>query len=129
MTSVTNESDVIVQLECQWWERLKAKDVDWIVGLFAKEGRWFPPGAEPVVGSKALRAAWEAMANTQGLEVSWEPTAAHVSAANDMAYDFGTVTIKTPEGRTQAGKYIVVWVRQDGAWKIAVDMFNTNTET
>ena len=81
-----------------------------------------------MVGTKALRTAWEAVANTQGLEVSWEPTAAHVSASNDMAYDFGTVTIKTPEGRTQIGKYVVVWVRQDGAWKIAVALVRSRRD-
>jgi ketosteroid isomerase-like protein len=126
MNTTANETDVIIQLEREWSKKLKAKDIDWIVGLFAKDGRQFPPGARPVVGSRALRSAWEAMANTEGLEVSWEPAEAKVSAAGDMAYDFGTAKIKTPDGRTQAAKYVVVWVRQDGKWKVAVDIFNTN---
>ena len=129
MNSAMRDAEVIIQLEREWLRKLKAKDVDWIVSLFAKEGRQFPPGAVPVVGSSALRAAWKAMANTEGLEVTWEPTVANVSAAGDMAFDFGTATIKTPDGRTQAAKYVVVWVRQDGDWKVAVDMFNTNSES
>jgi ketosteroid isomerase-like protein len=97
------------------------------VNLFGAQGRQFPPNAEPVVGSKALRMAWEAMANKKGLEITWEPAEAHVSASGDMAYDFGTGKITTPDGRVQAAKYVVVWVRQNGDRKVAVDMFNTNT--
>jgi uncharacterized protein (TIGR02246 family) len=126
MKDVQEESRPILALERQWCEKLQEKDVDWIVNLFAEEGRQFPPNAEPVVGPQALRAAWEAMANTEGLRVSWEPAQAHVSASGDMAYDFGTGSITTPDGRVQAAKYVVVWVRRDGEWKVAVDMFNTN---
>jgi ketosteroid isomerase-like protein len=97
------------------------------VSLFAAQGRQFPPNAEPVVGSKALRAAWETMANTEGLEITWEPAEAHVSASGDMSYDFGAAQITTPDGRVQAAKYVVVWVRQNGEWKVAVDIFNTNS--
>jgi ketosteroid isomerase-like protein len=127
MSNTATESNVILELERQWSQKLQEKDVDWIVNLFTNEGRQFPPNAEPVVGSEALRAAWETMANTKGLEVSWEPTEAHVSASSDMAYDFGTAKITTPDGQTQTGKYLVVWVRQEGEWKVAMDMFNTNT--
>lgn len=127
MNNGETESNVIMALERQWCTKLQEKDIDWIVNLFADEGCQFPPNAEPVVGSKALRAAWEAMANAEGLEVSWEPAEAHVSASGDMAYDFGSGTITTPDGWAQDAKYVVVWVRQDGEWKVAVDMFNTNT--
>ena len=59
------------------------------------------------------------------LDARWESTEAHVSASGDMAYDIGTVTINTPEGPIPA-KYVVIWVRQDGEWKVAVDMFSNN---
>jgi ketosteroid isomerase-like protein len=127
MSDVATESNVILDLEREWFKKLKEKNSDWIVNLFAADGRQFPPGAEPVVGPKALHAAWEAMAHTEGFEVSWEPTEAHVSASGDMAYDFGAATIRTPDGRAEAAKYLVVWVRRGGEWKVAVDMFNTNS--
>jgi uncharacterized protein (TIGR02246 family) len=128
MYDIAKESNAILALERQWCQKLKEKDVDWIVNLFAEQGRQFPPNAEPVVGAQALRAAWEAMANTEGLEVSWEPAEAHVAASGDMAYDFGAGTITTPDGRIQPAKYLVVWVRQNGEWKVAADMFSTNAE-
>jgi len=127
MNNQAAESSVILALERQWCRKLQERDVDWIVSLFARHGRQFPPNAEPVVGPEALRSAWNAMAHTEGLTVSWEPEEAHVAASGDMAYDFGTGTIATADGHVHGAKYVVVWVRQDGEWKVAVDAFNANT--
>ncbi len=92
------------------------------MNLHATNARQFPPNAEPVVGHEALRVQWEAMF---ALDVAWESVEAHVSASGDMAYDFGTGTINTPEGPIPL-KYLIAWVREDGEWKIAVDMFGPN---
>ena len=46
-----------------------------------------------------------------------------------MAYDYGwyTFAFDTDNGRvTDKGKYIVVWKKVGGAWKVASDIFNTN---
>ncbi len=120
------EAQVIMALERQWSQRLLADDVDWIVDLHAEDAWQLPPNAEPIVGHEALRAAWEAMALTEGLEITWETSLAKVSAAGDMAYDLGSATITTPDGLSQPAKYLVVWVRQGGRWKVAADMFSPN---
>ena len=124
---MSNESDVILELEREWCRKLQEKDVDWIVNLFAKEGRQFPPGGDIVSGSAALRTAWETLANTDGLEMTWDSTEAHVAASGDMAYDFGAVTKKLPDGHVQAAKYVIVWIRVAGQWKVAADIFNSNS--
>jgi hypothetical protein len=85
-----------------------------------------PPDAPPVAGTEALPAVWDFMANTEGLEVSWEPTFARVSPDGNMAYDYGTASMTLPDGAVQSMKYLVVWVREDGEWKVAADMFNAN---
>ncbi len=116
------EAAAIMALERQWSQKFQEKDLEWIVNLHATDARQMPPDAEPVVGHEALRAQWQAMFE---LDASWEPTEAHVSSSGDMAYDFGTATINTPDGPIPA-KYLVVWVREGGEWKIAVDMFSNN---
>ena len=121
-TNTTVEAEAIMALERQWSAKFQEKDMEWILNLHAQDGRQMPPNAAPVVGHEALRAAWEGMSE---LDASWESTEAHVAASGDMAYDIGTVTINTPEGPIPA-KYVVVWVRQDGEWKVAVDMFSNN---
>jgi len=120
------EAQVIMALERQWSQRLLANDVEWIVDLHAADAWQLPPGGEPIVGHEALRAAWEAMAFTEGLELTWETSVAKVSASGDMAYDLGSALISTPDGRSQPAKYLVVWVRQGGQWKVAAEMFSPN---
>lgn len=115
-----------MDLEREWARRFQQKDVDWIVNLFAEDGQQFAPGIDPVVGKEALRTAWETLANTDGLELTWEPTAAHVAASGEMAYDYGTATLKTPDGRIRPAKYVAVWTRRDGTWRVTMDMFNAN---
>ncbi|MCG8370262.1 MAG: nuclear transport factor 2 family protein [Proteobacteria bacterium] len=55
---------------------------------------------------------------------AWESIGAVVSPSGDMAYDWGRSYVHMPDGSTLEGKYMVVWVKEDGAWKVAVDMVN-----
>ena len=88
-------------------------------------GVQLPEGMGPVVGQEALRASWDAFAAMEDFDVSWEPTAAFVSPDGNMAYDYGTTSATTPDG-TVPGKYLVVWVKVDGEWKVAADIFNSS---
>ncbi len=120
------ETEVIMALEREWSARLAAGDVDWIVDLHTADAWQLPPGGEPIVGREALRAVWEEVVATEGLEISWQPTLARVSAAGDLAYDLGRATIRNPDGSEVPAKYLVVWVREGGRWKVAADMFSAN---
>jgi ketosteroid isomerase-like protein len=120
------EAQAIMALEREWSSRFGEGDIDYIMSIHAANPVQLPPGAELVAGAEALRAAWQGMIDTEGLTASWEPTEAHVSTSGDMAYDIGTAMLTTPDGTVQAMKYMVVWVREDGEWKVAADMFNAN---
>ncbi|HET7584767.1 MAG TPA: DUF4440 domain-containing protein [Gemmatimonadaceae bacterium] len=126
MSNRSPAAEDIIALEREWERRAHARDTEWIAALHAPHARQFPPAAEPVVGAPAIRAAWERMLNEQQLHVAWEPEEAYVAHSRDMAYDHGRVTITTPDGRTIPGKYLVVWTREQGEWKVAVDMFSPN---
>jgi ketosteroid isomerase-like protein len=120
------EAQSIMALEREWSSKFGEGDIDYIMSIHSANAVQMPPESELVAGAEALRAAWQGMIDTPGLSASWEPTEAHVSSSGDMAYDFGTATLTTPDGNVQAMKYLVVWVREDGEWKVAVDMFNAN---
>jgi ketosteroid isomerase-like protein len=118
------ESENIMNLQKMWSDKFGEDDVNWIVNLHASDAIQFPPGAGIAQGHEALTAAWEGMANTEGLEISWTSTAAFVSASNDMAYDHGVANVKNPDGSEVSAKYVVVWTRINGEWKVALDIFN-----
>lgn len=116
----------IRDLERQWVERLHDHDVGWIVDLHLPDARQFPPGEPPVVGVNAIRAAWQSMVDTAGLALTWEPTEVTVAGSGDLAYDIGTGTLTTPDGARHPVKYVVVWKKREGRWKVALDMFSRN---
>ncbi|NNG15680.1 MAG: DUF4440 domain-containing protein, partial [Gemmatimonadales bacterium] len=120
------EAQAIMALEREWSQKFGEGDIDYIMSIHSANAVQMPPESELVVGAEALRAEWQGMIDAEGLSASWEPTEAHVSSSGDMAYDFGTATLTTPDGNTRAMKYLVVWVREDGEWKVAADMFNAN---
>jgi uncharacterized protein (TIGR02246 family) len=121
MTSVDG-GEAIMALEREWSDRFQAKDVNWIADLHWEDARQLPPGAPAAVGVEAIRAAWQTMADTEGLTLEWEPIFAKVSG--DLAYDVGKGVLTTADGTASPQKYVVVWERRDGRWKVAVDMFS-----
>ncbi len=117
-----DSAEAIMALEREWSDRFQAKDVDWIAELHWGDARQLPFGAPAVVGAEAIRAAWQTMADTEGLVLNWEPAFANVSG--DLAYDVGKGVFTTPDGITRPAKYVVIWERRDGEWKVVVDIFN-----
>jgi len=127
MANLKPDPNEIMELEREWCRRVQIGDVDWIMDHFASNGKQFPPGSNVVEGKDALREAWNVLCLTEGLELSFEPTEAHVANSNDMAYVHGTANLTTPDGNRQSAKYVIVWVKEDDEWKIAADIFNMNS--
>lgn len=125
-TAAAEAERAIMELERAWSRAFGEKDTVWIADRLAEGGRIMPPNAEPLVGRDAVAAWWGEMARTEGLELSWEPVEAHVSSSADMAYDVGTYDLTLPDGTADEGKYLVVWVMEDGEWRIAADMFSSD---
>ena len=117
------EKTVIAQLETDWSDKFGARDLDGITALLAKDTVLIMPGSKPIVGADDVRAATEAMLKSDDA-VSWKSDFASVAPSGDMAYDYGTVTTKLADGSIIQGQYLVVWVKEDGQWKVAADMFN-----
>ena len=117
------DADRIMELEANWSDMFGEKDLDGIMALMADNSVLIMPGAEPIVGVEAIRAATRAMFESED-SVSWRSDHVSISASGDMAFDYGTATTTRPDGSSVTGYYLVVWVREDGEWKVAADMFN-----
>ncbi len=57
--------------------------------------------------------------------LSWAPVAGAVSADGKMGWTDGVWKQTSAKG-TATGHYVTVWVKQDGAWKMQVDIGNTD---
>lgn len=126
---VAAEEQRIRELDRQWVAALEGGDAEAVVALYAPDGRMMAPNAEAAEGPDALRQAWSQLLQMPGLSLTFQPTEIEVASNGEMAYDIGTyeMSFDGPDGTIQdEGKYITVWKKVDGQWKVAADMFNTN---
>lgn len=118
-----SDEAAIAQLETDWSDMFGARDLNGITALLARNTVLIMPGSEPIVGAANVRVATDAMLSSDDT-VSWASDFAFVAPSGDMAYDYGTATTKRADGSMVQGRYLVVWVKEDGQWKVAADMFN-----
>ena len=119
----------IRKLDRQWVEAVKNKDAGAIADLYAEDGVLMPPNAQLAQGRDAIRDAWEGMLQLPNFSLQFEPTRIETAEAGDMAYEIGTynLSFKPAPGEVEdAGKYVVVWTKEEGDWKAAADIFNSN---
>jgi ketosteroid isomerase-like protein len=81
-----------------------------------------PPNATAAVGTAAIEAFWSA-AIEAGIEDA-ELTTTQVEASGDLAYEDGEVSLTDSDGKTTQHRYLVVWKRVGGEWKLHRDIWN-----
>ncbi|MGH7663132.1 MAG: nuclear transport factor 2 family protein [Gemmatimonadaceae bacterium] len=104
-------------------------DADAIASLYSSSSVFLPANAPAVHGAAAIRAWWSEMLGAPNMSLVLTPTSIDVAAAGDMAEAIGTFRfgMDTPDGRfTDEGKYVVVYEKLAGEWKISSDIFNSD---
>jgi ketosteroid isomerase-like protein len=85
------------------------------------EVRLYRPGNLPYIGSQA---ATEALAKTKG-RVNWKPIGGDVSRAGDLGYTHGAYEVTDDTKKViEQGSYVRIWRKQNGAWRIVMDVAN-----
>lgn len=112
---------VAPQLKHSWEENFNRGDAAAVAALYAPDAELVMSGSDTARGPAAIRAVVEAMIRT-GAKVHID-TAQNVGAG-DVAYVYGTYSVLDHEGGKdiERGSYVEVWRRQNGAWKIALDV-------
>ena len=101
-----------------------------VADFYTDDAKILPPNSEMVSGKQAIEAFWKATLEMGMRKLTIET--AEVGYDGNLGYDRGIVTISTkPEAGqpvTVRSKYLVLLKRQaDGSWKIAVDIWNTDS--
>jgi uncharacterized protein (TIGR02246 family) len=131
--NTANRDDVakiIHAMDEEFMRLLAARDIKQMTANFYADDAQFLPANHPaIVGRLAIQQAFEALLAT-GLQKLVLRTD-KVEVAGDFAYGIGKhqMTIKTAAGAEihDEGKYLVVYRRQqDGQWRAAADMFNSD---
>jgi uncharacterized protein (TIGR02246 family) len=123
------EEQVIRQLDDQWNAAVQKKDPEANVAFYATDGVAMWPDAPAAKGTDAIRKAWTEILKAPNLQLSFAPEDITISQAGDLATDVGWVKAEmdTPQGHVKEdAKYLVVWKKVNGAWKVQYDTFNSN---
>lgn len=116
-------------LNSQWVAAFKAGDFATIESLMAPDALLLAPGAPPVQGAKAVADIWKGWGELTNVAISFSAALVEASDSGDLAYDYGAYTFAFDGDKgpyLENGKYIVVWKKIDGAWRVAADIFNNN---
>lgn len=112
----------------QFTEAFNKGDAAAVANLYTTDARMLPPNSEMVEGRANIQKFWQG-AITAGMKLESLETL-HVETQGNIAVEIGryTTTLSVAGGTptTDKGKYVVVWKREGGSWKLAVDIFNTS---
>ena len=113
----------------QFMEAFNKGDAAAVANMYAVEARLLPPNADMVVGRANIQTFWQGAISAGLKMVSLE--AEHIETQGNLAVEVGRYTATTPGAggatMTDKGKYVVVWKKEGASWKLAADIFNTNT--
>ncbi len=119
----------INELSAKWVAAFAQRDFAMIEALYTSDGLLLPSNSPPIEGPKAIVDVWKSWAELPNVSMTFGADRIVASSSGDMAYDYGwyTFAFDTDNGRVMdKGKYIVVWKKIGGVWKVASDIFNSN---
>lgn len=122
-TSGSNIRNAIEAANKRFVEALGKGDAAKIADMYAEGARVLPPNSPMVQERQRIQEFWQSLIKT-GAKLSLSTS--DVEAVGDVAYEVGKYELIFPDNTRDAGKYVVVWKRQKGNWKLAVDTWNSD---
>jgi uncharacterized protein (TIGR02246 family) len=120
-TNVAADEQTIRDLGERWGGFVRDKDAAAIAQLYTEDGALMPPNMPIAKGRSAIQQGWTSMLQSPGFDLTFAPEQIQVSTSGDMALDRGTYRLGE-----ETGKYVVVWRKIGGEWKVAADIFNSD---
>jgi uncharacterized protein (TIGR02246 family) len=101
------------------------QDAAALAALYTEKGQVLPPNSDFVKGQEAIQGFWQAVMD-MGIRRA-ELETVEVEDHGKTATEVSKYTLYA-EGDAVAdkGKYIIVWKKKEGAWKLHRDIFNSS---
>lgn len=121
--------DLRQQIDFQTQKFMKAaaaSDAAGVAALYTADAQLFPPNYVRVDGREAIQEFWQGVFTDSGA-TQFELTTVELTPAGDFAIETGTYKLGHQSGKPlDRGKYIVVWKREGGQWKLHRDIWNSD---
>lgn len=108
------------------------KDIDAVLAFAGPDILLQPAGGGEIRGLPAVRQFYEAFFQLPIVSLAGGSLETVVAPSGDLAYDIGwnRVQLAQPPGApADSGKYLSIWRKLDGEWKIVVVAFSSNGPT
>jgi uncharacterized protein (TIGR02246 family) len=118
-------------LDSAWTAAAARRDLDAMMSIYAPDAEELLPGSPAIVGRDAIRQFYEGLIKRfPRFAHQFEPASIVVAASRDLAvvrgsYSFTADTLK-PE-QVQIGKFIGIWKRPNGDWRLSLNISNSDT--
>ncbi|MBX3703092.1 MAG: DUF4440 domain-containing protein [Steroidobacteraceae bacterium] len=107
-----------------WVERYELHDAAGLAALYTEDAQVLPPDAEIVSGRAAIQ-EFHARTNPPG-SAGIEIATVETLVFGDYAYRQGSFRLKGPGGAVSGGKFIELWKKSDGKWRIHREIWSAN---
>lgn len=116
----------IMKLVTAFSRSVVANDYDGIANAYTENGKIFPNNRDIITGRADIRKYWIIPETRKVLSHQIFPE--EINIVGETAYDYGYYQITTQdhgkEPQTTRGKYVIVWKKTNGQWKIHLDIWN-----
>jgi ketosteroid isomerase-like protein len=116
--------DEIMAANQGFMDAFKRGDPAAVAACYTSGARLLPPNLQAIEGPEGIREMWTQLIS-MGIK-SIELETLEVEGAGDSAWEQGRYTLRGAGGVMDVGKYIVIWKREGGQWKLHRDMWNSS---
>lgn len=118
--------DQILQNIAAFSQHVMNADYDKIAAAYTSNAKIFPGNQEILSGSERIKKYW---IQPEGVRTSYHKISPEeIKVIKDHAYDYGYYEGKTlrKDGSEVSwkGKYVIVWKKEKGQWKMLLDIWN-----
>lgn len=109
----------------QFMEAFGRGDAASVAQLYTSGAQLLPAHSDVVAGTSAIQSFWQGVMDMGIQEVILETL--EVETQGETAHEVGHYTLKVAGGQlADTGKYIVIWKREGGSWKVHRDIWTTS---
>jgi len=117
--------DTIEQKNVGWTETFRRHDPAAMAAFYSENAQFLPPNSDTVRGRDGIQGLFQALFDS-GIEAI-ELHTGEVEEQGDRVIEVNTATVRGNGGQVlDETKYIVVWSRENGDWKMHRDIFNSS---